>query len=109
MYAKASAAADRSKHAAKRIISGVVSSASTAYYGQWYYSNRWHPHHALLQRALDETVDYITSNMTEAMIKRDDIAVLNDALRDASPDGLYFEFGVRSGRSINHIARRCPK
>ena len=108
MFAKASAAVDRSKQAAKRIISGVVSSASTAYYGQWYYSNRWHPHHALLQRALDETVDYITSNMTEAMIKRDDIAVLNGALRDASPDGLHLEFGVRTGRSINHIARRCP-
>ena len=47
---------------AKRIIGGIVSSASTAYYGRWYYSNRWHPHHALLERALAETVDYITAN-----------------------------------------------
>ena len=109
MFAKVSTAADRSKHAARRAISGIVSSASTAHYGRWYYSNRWHPHHALLQRALDETADYITANMTGAMIKRDDIGVLDDALREASADGLYFEFGVRSGRSINHIARRRPE
>ena len=109
MFAKVSTAADRSKHAARRAISGIVSSASTAHYGRWYYSNRWHPHHALLQRALDETADYITANMSGAMIKRDDIGVLDDALREASADGLYFEFGVRSGRSINHIARRRPE
>ncbi len=109
MFAQVSATADRSKLAAKRIVSSVVSSASTAYFGRWYYSNRWHPHHALLQRALDETADYITSNMTEAMIERDDIGVLNDALRHASPDGLHIEFGVRTGRSINHIARRRPQ
>jgi len=108
MFAKVSTASDRSKHWAKRVISGVVSSASNTYYGRWYYSNRWHPHHALLQRALDETADYITSNMTDAMVKRDDLGVLDGALREASTDGLYFEFGVRSGRSINHIARRRP-
>ncbi len=110
MFARSlSAVVQRLEFASKRAISGIVSSASTAYHGRWYYSNRWHPHHALLQRALDETADYITSNMSAAMVKRDDLAVLNDALRHASSDGLYFEFGVRSGRSINHIARRRPK
>jgi hypothetical protein len=109
MFAKVSSVADRSKHAAKRAIGGVVSTGSTAYYGRWYYSNRWHPHHALLQRALDETVDYITDHMADAMIKRDDLGVLDGALREAPADGLHFEFGVRSGRSINHIARRRPK
>ena len=94
---------------AKRIIGGIVSSASTAYYGRWYYSNRWHPHHALLERALAETVDYITANMSGAMIKRDDIGVINAALQRASRDGLHLEFGVRSGRSVNHIARRRPR
>ena len=108
MFTRVSTVADRSKHVARRAISGIVSSASTAYYSRWYYSNRWHPHHALLQRALDETADYIVSNMTEAMVKRDDLGVLDGALRRASVDGLYFEFGVRSGRSINHIARRRP-
>ncbi|HUS44375.1 MAG TPA: class I SAM-dependent methyltransferase [Ilumatobacteraceae bacterium] len=103
-----STAVQRLEFSTKRAISGVVSSASTAYYGRWYYSNRWHPHHALLQRALDETADYITSNMSDAMVKRDDIEVLNDALLHATSDGLHFEFGVRSGRSINHIARRRP-
>ena len=72
--------ADRSKHVARRAISGIVSTASNAYYGRWYYSNRWHPHHAMLQRALDETADYIGEHMTSAMIKRGDIAVLDGAL-----------------------------
>lgn len=109
MSASLSSAADRVTQSTKRAISGIVSSASTAYYGRWYYSNRWHPHHALLQRALDETADYIVSNMTGAIIKRDDIGVLDHALRQAPPDGLHLEFGVRTGRSINHIARRRPK
>jgi len=109
MFARVpSIAARRLKSSARRAIGGVVSSASTAYHGRWYYSNRWHPHNALLQRALDETVDYISSNMSDAMIKRDDIGVIDDALRRASRDGLHLEFGVRSGRSINHIARRRP-
>lgn len=109
MFDSVSASTLHPKRLLKRAIGGIVSSASTAYYGRWYYSNRWHPHNALLQRALDETVDYITANMPDAMIKRDDLAVIDDALRRARPDGLFMEFGVRSGRSVNHIARRRPK
>ena len=45
----------RVKGAAKRSIGSIVSTASNAYYGRWYYSNRWHPHHALLENALAES------------------------------------------------------
>jgi len=99
----------RTKGMAKRAIGGIVSTASNAYYGRWYYSNRWHPHHALLEDALAETVEYIKANMGDALIRRNDLDVLDHALRQTSVDGLYLEFGVRSGRSVDHIARRRRK
>jgi len=94
------------RRAGTRTIGAIVSAASTAYYGRWYYSNRWHPHHALLEDALAETVEYIKANMDGALIRRDDLDVINYALRRTTIDGLVLEFGVRSGRSVNHIARR---
>jgi hypothetical protein len=98
----------RGKGAARRVIGGVVSTASTAYYGRWYYSNRWHPHHALLEDALAETVAYIKEQMADAIIRRNDLEVIDLALRRAPADGLVLEFGVRGGRSVDHIARRRP-
>lgn len=98
----------RLKAAAQRVIAGVVSAAGNAHYGRWYYSNRWHPHHALLEDALAETVEYIKSNMSEALILRDEIGVISHGLRQVTVDGLFMEFGVRSGRTINHIAARRP-
>lgn len=99
----------RLKGAAKQAIAGIVSTAGNAHYGRWYYSNRWHPHHALLEDALAETVEYIKSNMTGALIRRDDIGVIDHALKQIDVDGLFMEFGVRSGRTVNHVARRRPK
>ena len=92
-----------------RVVSPVVTAASRSYYGSYYYSNRWHPHYALLQRALDETVDYISSNMSEAIIRKNAYDVLSLASSRARVDGFYLEFGVRSGSTINHIARRNPR
>ena len=89
-----------------RVVSPVVTAASRSYYGSYYYSNRWHPHYALLQRALDETVDHISSNMPEAIIRKNAYDVLSLASSRARVDGFYLEFGVRSGSTINHIARR---
>lgn len=95
--------------ATKRAVAGIVSTASNAHYGRWYYSNRWHPHEALLKDALDETVDYIKSAMSSALIMRDEIGVINHALKQVRLHGLFMEFGVRTGRTINHIATRRPK
>jgi hypothetical protein len=99
-------AVDAFKRRAHRVLAGAVSSASTAYHGRWYYANRWHPHNALLQDALDETVDYIKDNMSEALVRRDATDVLAFASRRVSVDGLFLEFGVRTGGTINQIARR---
>ena len=92
-----------------RVVSPITASASRSYHSGWYYSDRWHPHNALLQRALDETVDYITAEMSDALIRRDAFGVLSFASKQASLDGLYLEFGVRSGSTINHIARANPR
>ena len=99
----------RLKTATRRVIGGIVSTASNHHYGRWYYSNRWHPHHALLEDVLGETVDYIKSNMSDAMIMRDEIGVISHGLKQVTVDGLFMEFGVRSGRTVNHIAKRRPK
>jgi hypothetical protein len=91
-----------------QFVSPIVTAATRSFYGSYYYSNRWHPHYALLQRALDETVDYITTHMSDALIRKDAYAVLTFASNRAHLDGLYLEFGVRSGSTINHIARHNP-
>ncbi len=98
-------AAERLKQAARRVIDWVVTTASTSYHGRWYYANRWHPHTVLMQQALDQTVEYITTNMPDAMIRRDADAVLRFASKLVTVDGMYLEFGVRGGGSVNHIAR----
>jgi hypothetical protein len=92
-----------------RIVSPITSAASRSYFGSYYYANRFHPHHALLQRALDETVEYITSDMSEALIRKDAFDVLTFASKRVTLDGLFLEFGVRSGGTINYIARRHPR
>lgn len=109
MFKPLEAPTQRLKTSAKRVIEGIVSAASNAHYGRWYYSNRWHPNHALLEDALRETVEYIKSNMSNALIMRNDIDVITHALKAVEVDGLFMEFGVRTGRSINHIAKRRPK
>lgn len=91
-----------------RVVSPVTAAASRSYHRKWYYDDRWHPHNALLQRALDETVDYITAEMSDALILRDAFEVLSLASDRATIDGLYLEFGVRSGGTINHLARATP-
>ena len=72
------------------------------------YSDRWHPHNALRKEALRETVDYIKTNMTSAMIRSDAFGVLSYASRQVAIEGLILEFGVRTGRTINHIAKSHP-
>ena len=92
-----------------RVVSKLVTAATDAYFRRIYYSERWHPRVALLQRALDESVDYIESDMRDAIIRNDAFDVLTYALAQTRVDGLHLEFGVRTGSTINHIARRRRK
>jgi hypothetical protein len=93
---------------AGRVISFVVGKATESYFGRTYYTNRWHPRYALLQDALDETVAYIKSDMRDAIIRKDAFEVLTFAVDRVTVDGLHLEFGVRTGTTINHVARRRP-
>ena len=86
-----------------------VHSASRAWHQEFYYAERWHPRYAMLQEALADTVDYIKTNMNEAMVQQDALAVLDFASRYAKVEGLFLEFGVRTGTTINHIARLNPE
>lgn len=99
---------DRLRRSADRIVSKIVTAATDAYYRRIYYSQRWHPRVALLQRALDDTVTYIESHMRDAIIREDAFDVLTHALGQTRVEGLHLEFGVRTGSTINHIARRRP-
>ncbi len=88
-----------------RGVGAVVRSGIRAYYGQYYYSPRIHPHAAMLDDALAETVAYIKANMTTATVCDDAFDVLNFASRQAPPTGLLLEFGVRTGSTVNHLAK----
>lgn len=73
------------------------------------YSRKWHPHDAMRDEALADTVAYIKANMPDAVIKDDQIGVLSFACKQNLPDGMVLEFGVRTGTTINHIARCLPE
>ncbi len=72
------------------------------------YSERWHPHYALRQEALAETVEYIKANMSQAMIKHDEYEVLAHSSQNVTLNGLFLEFGVRTGQTINFISSLNP-
>lgn len=67
------------------------------------YSQKWHPHNAMRDEALAETVAYIKASMGSAMIKTDQIDVLTYASQNACLDGLVLEFGVRTGTRVVKI------
>ncbi len=72
------------------------------------YSRKWHPHDAMRDEALAETVAYIKAHMSNAVIKDDQIGVLSFACRQQLPAGLVLEFGVRTGTTIHHLAACLP-
>ena len=95
----------------KRILAFFVRTIVSLFYREInsVYAQRWHPHHLLRQKALEDTVSYIQTSMSNAMIMRNEYQVLSYALSVANlSDGLYLEFGVRRGATINHIARQIP-
>ncbi len=90
----------------RRVVRKLLRVISREHYAL--YSDRWHPHNALLKEALQETVEYIKTNMASAMIRADALDVLSYASSHVTIDGLILEFGVRTGQTINHIAKSHP-
>ena len=68
-----------------------------------------HPRRELMRRAINETVDYISTHGQSAlsMDTAKDVLVRSLKAVERQP-GHYVEFGVFKGSTINFIARRCP-
>jgi hypothetical protein len=63
----------------------------------------------LQRRALRSTVDYIVAHMRDCESVTSRFKLLRLALAQAKLPGLYCEFGVYSGHSINYIARHTSE
>ena len=57
-------------------------------------------------KVLSSTADFIEQHMQNAKALSTNLEVLDYALSKISKDGLYCEFGVFRGTTINHIARQ---
>jgi predicted O-methyltransferase YrrM len=62
----------------------------------------------LALRAANTTCEYIEKQMLQVESKTTPQEVLDVALSKVSLEGLFLEFGVFSGKSINQIARKFP-
>lgn len=58
--------------------------------------------------AAEDSARYVLDTMMPCALFDDRYPLLELALRQAPHDGLVLEFGVFSGKSINHIARQVP-
>lgn len=67
-----------------------------------------HPYRALQQRALDETMNFIVSDMPEAVAFHTPKELMAFAIRETKIDGIVAEFGVNQGGTINYIAKQMP-
>jgi hypothetical protein len=57
-------------------------------------------------RATFDSMDYADAHMRGAAVFSEKLQVLDRGLQEARTDGLFLEFGVWSGRTINFIAER---
>jgi hypothetical protein len=69
----------------------------------------FHPYRAMQQRALDETLDFITSQMPQALAFDTPKDLMEHAIKQVRLEGIVAEFGVNEGGSINHMAKRLAK
>ena len=72
------------------------------------YGYLFSPRRVLQVEASLSTINYIKSDMLEALLLDDRYQVLEYALGEVKTEGGYFEFGVRSGDTVNFIARHKP-
>lgn len=68
------------------------------------YIKRPHLQRALKDEAVAETLAFIRENMTSASYFQSKRALLTYAMEAIEVSGLYLEFGVYKGGTINHIA-----
>ena len=73
---------------------------------QLFDAGRIHPVRERSVRELERTVDYIESNMPDAIGFETQREVLDYALSQTTVAGAYLEFGVFTGGTIRYIAKR---
>jgi hypothetical protein len=66
----------------------------------------FHPYRALQARALDDTLAFIGETMPDAVGFDTPRELMDFAVASARATGFVAEFGVNSGGSINHLAKR---
>lgn len=96
------------KRRADRLIRMTVNRVSRAYSEQYLYTPRWHVHQEMLRRAQSESADYVAEHMPHALVMPSWEGVLEHASDTTTIEGMYLEFGVRTGGTIDLIARRNP-
>lgn len=69
---------------------------------------RTHPAREMQMVAFRETMEYVSLHMRDAAAVYSSKDILNLSLSAAPSDGEFLEFGVFSGGTINHMARRRP-
>ena len=62
----------------------------------------------IYERAAVTSADYIEKHLSTALLFRDREPLWDHAVAHAKADGLFMEFGVWSGASINALAARLP-
>jgi hypothetical protein len=69
---------------------------------------RYSVRYELQKRVASECADYVQSKMQKAIIFENRVALWNHALTKVDLDGLFAEFGIFRGASINEIATKRP-
>jgi hypothetical protein len=60
----------------------------------------------LQRRALNDTAEFVEKNMIKTKSYPDNLSLLGAAINLAKKDGLFIEFGVYSGKTINFISSK---
>jgi Macrocin-O-methyltransferase (TylF) len=60
------------------------------------------------KKALEATVEYVEEHMNGAYTFTNNLSLLKWAVSQAQPDGLFMEFGVWQGATVNFIAEQVP-
>ncbi|MEL6891734.1 MAG: TylF/MycF/NovP-related O-methyltransferase [Actinomycetota bacterium] len=100
---------DRSKRAADRVIRMLTNRVMRAWAEDYHYSPKWHVHVELLRRAQRSSADYVQEHMTAAVIEPGWRGVIRRGSDAVDVDGMFLEFGVRTGETITEIARLNPR
>jgi hypothetical protein len=97
---------DSLKRRARRYVEKLVSPYVTATVEAHSLASIKSFDHARRLRATFDSMDYADTHMQDAMVCSEKSQVREYALQQVRNDGLFLEFGVWTGRTINFIAER---